>query len=347
MSTSSSCKRNYAQEYKKRVKFSPLFSTIAKTTTRDFMLDEATSKASKKQGDVVIIDTPYNIGRRLKNFTDLAIKENPELKKFLPKTLPRYRDNASLDIELSSLTLASYQLEQNGLQSIPFTLLLSRKTYTTALNSGKPVTSYLADRISKQLKKHTGETIDFVFHLEVKEVLINTDGKLEKHKLPHIHGNVICNGKQFGDGDGYDSKATVRNALKSINACKRSQAFSNNVEKFNKHELRGDFKSRKHQTTTQAALGWAHYISKDALTLIGKSWNDEKRGNPKTLPEKLEKLFAATRNLRRHAEEIYNEIRDGYSSTNQNIKAWEQSKSPTLKEMARHYRELDTLLDEL
>lgn len=314
-------KRNYAKEYKKRVKFSPLISSAMKSETRYFMLDAATSDVVENRGDVVIKEAAYNLGKSFREFSNLVIQRNPEYKQVFPNSLPRYRDNALLDIELCSLTLASYQLEQGELESIPFTLLISDKTYKACLNSNKSEISYLSDRLSKQLKKHTGRVVDYVFHLEVKEILIKRNGKLEKHKLPHLHGNIVCTRKEFGDGNGYNKQATVRNALKSINASKQSKAFNDNVETFNKHELRGEFELRQQRSITQLAIRWAHYISKNATDLKSKSKNDELRGNPKTLPDSSTKLFTSTRNIRRNAEEIYNEIRKGYGSVNVNINA--------------------------
>lgn len=308
--------RNHSEEYKKRVKLPPLLRTILKYETRRFMLDEATSNTVENQGDVVIKQLAFNIGKKYKDFASSVIEDNPEYKKVFPKSLPRWGDNALLDVELAALTLGSYRLEHGELISIPFTLLISDKTYSAALKSPKNEITYLSDRLSKQLKKHTGRTVDFVIHLEVEEILTKQDGtrKLVRHKLPHLHGNIVCTRKEFGDGNGYDKTATVRNALKAINHCKKSKAFNNDTDKFGQHELRGEFELRKHRSIDKLALGWSHYISKNAIELSGKSRKDVQRGSPKTLPDVSAKLFTSTRGIRRPAEEIYNEIRNGYNS---------------------------------
>lgn len=302
-------KRDYSQEYKKRVKFSPLFRTCLKSETRDFMLLAGTSGIVKNQGDVVI--KHHNIGKALRAYADKVISREQDYNKVFPKTLPRYRDNALLDVELCSLTLASYQLQQGELEAIPFTLLLSDKTYSAALNSNKNEISYISDRLSKQLRKHTNRVVDYVIHLEVADVFTTNNGILTKHQLPHIHGTIICSRTEFGDGNGHDKKFTVRNALKSINSSKQSKAFDNQ-ETFNKHELRGDFEYKETRNQIQCAIGWSHYISKDAVILKSKAKKEEIHGKVKTLPNSKAKLFTATRNIRRNAENIYNEIKRGY-----------------------------------
>lgn len=293
------------------VNLSPFFYSAKHIETVDFMRSASTFGSIENNGCLVnnIHSPSYALGKHLKQHFN-----NSEFKQYLPKVLPRYRDNTCGVIELSSLALASCQIAKGELRlSKAFTLLISDKTYKAALKSKISTATYLLDRITKQARRHHISVLSVFHHLELQTYYLkqkNESGGLIKGILPHLHGIITFNAQDEGN---------VRKVLKSINKSKTSSAYANNVEFWKKETFQQAELEFNNQTANSPyeLIGWAMYMNKNTNLLHARALN-YKNVDESMLPKPHEKLFASTNDLKRMSKECYEELRHGFNAESAN-----------------------------